>query len=245
MTGCDSIQGVAFKVFKLRPLPWYGQFRNFYSFDFRCLSRSDFAVTMVGDDSLSNGPWIVAIPLRQMGVEIAVRRAQLPTLHEKDAPASSHSLPFAVASAQVKSAHFAALQAKVNRRLSRRKDAWSYGGYDSPIWWRDPSGWKPSASKVVKSSKVKKSSFLRYLCSLLVSGWPHSQSRVWSRLKMLASTKRGQGFSVIQEMGRSHHWDRDEKAVLQVSLLRLSLKGFGLMGSWFHAWLMNCRLLLY
>ena len=79
------------------------------------LAGQDFAVTMVGDDSLSKRPMDrVAIPLRQMGVEIAGQGDRdCPPLYEKGThqlkPIHYH-LP--VASAQVKSALiFAALQA--------------------------------------------------------------------------------------------------------------------------------------
>ena len=80
------------------------------------LAGQDFSVTMVGDDSLSKRPMDrVAIPLRQMGVEIAGQgERDCPPLHEKGMhqlqPIHYH-LP--VASAQVKSALiFAALQAE-------------------------------------------------------------------------------------------------------------------------------------
>ena len=80
------------------------------------LAGQDFSVTMVGDDSLSKRPMDrVAIPLRQMGVEIAGHgERDCPPLHEKGTqqlqPIYYH-LP--VASAQVKSALiFAALQAE-------------------------------------------------------------------------------------------------------------------------------------
>lgn len=80
------------------------------------LAGQDFSVTMVGDDSLSKRPMDrVAIPLRQMGVEIVGQgERDCPPLHEK----GTHQLqPFhyrlPVASAQVKSALiFAALQAE-------------------------------------------------------------------------------------------------------------------------------------
>lgn len=80
------------------------------------LAGQDFAVTMVGDDSLSKRPMDrVAIPLRQMGVEIAGQgERDCPPLHEK----GTHQLHpihyrLPVASAQVKSALiFAALQAE-------------------------------------------------------------------------------------------------------------------------------------
>ena len=80
------------------------------------LAGQDFAVTMVGDDSLSKRPMDrVAIPLRQMGVEIAGQGDRdCPPLHEK----GTHQLQpihyrLPVASAQVKSALiFAALQAE-------------------------------------------------------------------------------------------------------------------------------------
>ena len=80
------------------------------------LAGQDFSVTMVGDDSLSKRPMNrVAIPLRQMGVEIAGQgERDCPPLHEKGThqlqPIHYH-LP--IASAQVKSALiFAALQAE-------------------------------------------------------------------------------------------------------------------------------------
>ena len=80
------------------------------------LAGQDFSVTMVGDDSLSKRPMDrVAIPLRQMGVEIAGQgERDYPPLHEK----GTHQLQpihyrLPVASAQVKSAIiFAALQAE-------------------------------------------------------------------------------------------------------------------------------------
>ncbi len=80
------------------------------------LAGQDFAVTMVGDYSLSKRPMDrVAIPLRQMGVEIAGQgERDCPPLHEK----GTHQLQpihyrLPVASAQVKSALiFAALQAE-------------------------------------------------------------------------------------------------------------------------------------
>ena len=80
------------------------------------LAGQDFAVTMVGDDSLSKRPMDrVAIPLRRMGVEIAGQGDRdCPPLHEK----GTHQLQpihyrLPVASAQVKSALiFAALQAE-------------------------------------------------------------------------------------------------------------------------------------
>ena len=80
------------------------------------LAGQDFSVTMVGDDSLSKRPMDrVAIPLRQMGVEIAGQgERDCPPLHE----IGTHQLQpihyhLPVASAQVKSALiFAALQAE-------------------------------------------------------------------------------------------------------------------------------------
>ena len=80
------------------------------------LAGQDFSVTMVGDDSLSKRPMDrVAIPLRQMGVEIAGQgERDCPPLHEKGTHQLNpihYRLP--VASAQVKSALiFAALQAE-------------------------------------------------------------------------------------------------------------------------------------
>lgn len=80
------------------------------------LAGQDYSVTMVGDDSLSKRPMDrVAIPLRQMGVEIDGQgEHDCPPLHEKGTQQLQpihYSLP--VASAQVKSALiFAALQAE-------------------------------------------------------------------------------------------------------------------------------------
>ena len=80
------------------------------------LAGQDFAVTMVGDDSLSKRPMDrVAIPLRQMGVEIAGQGDRdCPPLHEKGThPLQPIHYRLPVASAQVKSALiFAALQAE-------------------------------------------------------------------------------------------------------------------------------------
>ena len=80
------------------------------------LAGQDFAVAMVGDDSLSKRPMDrVAIPLRKMGVEIAGQgERDCPPLHEK----GTHQLQpihyrLPIASAQVKSALiFAAIQAE-------------------------------------------------------------------------------------------------------------------------------------
>ena len=89
------------------------------------LAGQDFAVTMVGDDSLSKRPMDrVAIPLRQMGVEIAGQgERDCPPLHEK----GTHQLQpihyrLPVASAQVKSALiFAALQAEGESRIIEKE----------------------------------------------------------------------------------------------------------------------------
>ena len=80
------------------------------------LASQDFAVTMVGDDSLSKRPMDrVAIPLRQIGVEIAGQgERDCPPINEKGTNQLQpihYRLP--MASAQVKSALiFAALQAE-------------------------------------------------------------------------------------------------------------------------------------
>lgn len=89
------------------------------------LAGQDFAVTMVGDDSLSKRPMDrVAIPLRQMGVEISGQgNRDCPPLHEK----GTHQLQpihyrLPVASAQVKSALiFAALQAEGESRIIEKE----------------------------------------------------------------------------------------------------------------------------
>ena len=89
------------------------------------LAGQDFAVTMVGDDSLSKRPMDrVAIPLRQMGVEIAGQgKRDCPPLHEK----GTHQLHpihyrLPVASAKLSLLSFLLLyRLRVNRRLSRRK----------------------------------------------------------------------------------------------------------------------------
>ena len=89
------------------------------------LAGQDFSVTMVGDDSLSKRPMDrVAIPLRQMVVEIAGQgERDCPPLHEK----GTHQLQpihyrLPVASAQVKSALiFAAIQAEGKSTIIEKK----------------------------------------------------------------------------------------------------------------------------
>ena len=143
------------------------------------LAGQDFAVTMVGDDSLSKRPMDrVAIPLRQMGVEIAGQgECDCPPLHEKGThqlQAIHYRLP--VASAQVKSALiFAALQAEGESTIIEKEKTRDHT-YDSPIWWGDPGGWKnyphPGWTRVQRSNSH--CSWRYFQCGLLVSGWPRS-----------------------------------------------------------------------
>lgn len=89
------------------------------------LAGQDFAVTMVGDDSLSKRPMDrVAIPLRQMGVEIAGQgERDCPPLHEKG-PISFNPFITVCQWHRPKSSLLSFLplyKLKVNRRLSRRK----------------------------------------------------------------------------------------------------------------------------
>ena len=94
------------------------------------LAGQDFSVTMVGDDSLSKRPMDrVAIPLRQMGVDIAGQgERDCPPLHEK----GTHQLQpihyrLPVASAQVKSALiFAALQAEGKSTIIEKEKTRDY-----------------------------------------------------------------------------------------------------------------------
>ena len=111
------IQGVGFKGLQAPTAPLdMGNSGTSIRLISGVLAGQDFAVTMVGDDSLSKRPMDrVAIPLRQMGVEIAGQgKRDCPPLHEK----GTHQLKLIhyrlpVASAQVKSALiFAALQAE-------------------------------------------------------------------------------------------------------------------------------------
>ena len=89
------------------------------------LAGQDFSVTMVGDDSLSKRPMDrVAIPLRQMGVEIAGQgERDCPPLHEKE-PISYNRFITVCQLHRLKSSRLSSLllyRLRVNRRLSRRK----------------------------------------------------------------------------------------------------------------------------
>ena len=202
------------------------------------LAGQDFAVTMVGDDSLSKRPMDrVAIPLRQMGVEIAGQgERDCPPLHEK----GTHQLQpihyrLPVASAQVKSALiFAAIQAEGKSTIIEKEKTRDH----TEDMIRQFGGeiqvdGKPSASKVDKSSKVKKSSFLEIfpVQPLLVAGPVLPDSVI--KIENVGTNQTRTGIlEVIQEMGGDLTMeDRDEKAVpASLTVKTSSLKGIRIDG---------------
>lgn len=89
------------------------------------LAGQDFAVTMVGDDSLSKRPMDrVAIPLRQMGVEIAGQGERDCPPYMKKGPISFNPFITVCQWHRLKSSRLSSLRLyrlRVTRRLSRRK----------------------------------------------------------------------------------------------------------------------------
>ena len=144
------------------------------------LAGQDFAVTMVGDDSLSKRPMDrVAIPLRQMGVEIAGQgERDCPPLHEK----GTHQLQpihyrLPVASAQVKSALiFAALQAEGESTIIEKEKTRDH----TEDMIRQFGGEIQVDGKTIRiqggqefQGQDSHRSWRYFQCSLLVSGWTH------------------------------------------------------------------------
>ena len=203
------------------------------------LAGQDFAVTMVGDDSLSKRPMDrVAIPLRQMGVEIAGQgKRDCPPLHEK----GTHQLHpihyrLPVASAQVKSALiFAALQAEGESTIIEKEKTRDhtedmirqFGGeiqMDGKII-RIKGGQEFQGQEVIVPGDISSAAFW------LVAGLILPESAIKIENVGINQTRTGI-LDVIQEMGGDLTIeDRDEKAVsASLTVKTSSLKGIRIDG---------------
>ena len=203
------------------------------------LAGQDFAVTMVGDDSLSKRPMDrVAIPLRQMGVEIAGQgERDCPPLHEK----GTHQLQpihyrLPVASAQVKSALiFAALQAEGESTIIEKEKTRDhtedmirqFGGeiqVDGKII-RIKGGQEFQGQEVIVPGDISSAAFW------LVAGLILPDSVIKIENVGINQTRTGI-LDVIQEMGGDLTVeDRDEKAVSASLIVKTSsLKGIRIDG---------------
>ena len=203
------------------------------------LAGQDFAVTMVGDDSLSKRPMDrVAIPLRQMGVEIAGQGDRdCPPLHEKGTrqlQAIHYRLP--VASAQVKSALiFAALQAEGESTIIEKEKTRDhtedmirqFGGeiqVDGKTI-RIKGGQEFQGQEVIVPGDISSAAFW------LVAGLILPDSVIKIENVGINQTRTGI-LDVIQEMGGDLTMeDRDEKAVsASLTVKTSSLKGIRIDG---------------
>ena len=203
------------------------------------LAGQDFAVTMVGDDSLSKRPMDrVAIPLRQMGVEIAGQgERDCPPLHEK----GTHQLQpihyrLPVASAQVKSALiFAALQAEGESSIIEKEKTRDhtedmirqFGGeiqVDGKTI-RIQGGQEFQGQEVIVPGDISSAAFW------LVAGLILPDSVIKINNVGINQTRTGI-LDVIQEMGGDLTIeDRDEKAVsASLTVKTSSLKGIRIDG---------------
>ena len=203
------------------------------------LAGQDFAVTMVGDDSLSKRPMDrVAIPLRQMGVEIAGQgERDCPPLHEK----GTHQLQpihyrLPVASAQVKSALiFAALQAEGESTIIEKEKTRDhtedmirqFGGeiqVDGKTI-RIKGGQEFQVQEVIVPGDISSAAFW------LVAGLILPDSVIKIENVGINQTRTGI-LDVIQEMGGDLTMeDRDEKAVsASLTVKTSSLKGIQIDG---------------
>ena len=203
------------------------------------LAGQDFAVTMVGDDSLSKRPMDrVAIPLRQMGVEIAGQgERDCPPLHEK----GTHQLQpihyrLSVASAQVKSALiFAALQAEGESTIIEKEKTRDhtedmirqFGGeiqVDGKTI-RIKGGQEFQGQEVIVPGDISSAAFW------LVAGLILPDSVIKIENVGINQTRTGI-LDVIQEMGGDLTMeDRDEKAVsASLTVKTSSLKGIRIDG---------------
>ena len=203
------------------------------------LAGQDFAVTMVGDDSLSKRPMDrVAIPLRQMGVEIAGQgERDCPPLHEK----GTHQLQpihyrLPVASAQVKSALiFAALQAEGESTIIEKEKTRDhtedmirqFGGeiqVDGKTI-RIQGGQEFQGQEVIVPGDISSAAFW------LVAGLILPESVIKIENVGINQTRTGI-LDVIQEMGGDLTMeDRDEKAVsASLTVKTSSLKGIRIDG---------------
>ena len=203
------------------------------------LAGQDFSVTMVGDDSLSKRPMDrVAIPLRQMGVEIVGQgEHDCPPLHEKGThqlqPIHYH-LP--VASAQVKSALiFAALQAEGESTIIEKEKTRDhtedmirqFGGeiqVDGKII-RIMGGQEFQGQTVIVPGDISSAAFW------LVAGLILPESVIKIENVGINQTRTGI-LDVIQEMGGDLTLeDHDEKAVsASITVQSSSLKGIRIDG---------------
>ena len=203
------------------------------------LAGQDFSVTMVGDDSLSKRPMDrVAIPLRQMGVEIAGQgERDCPPLHEK----GTHQLHpihyrLPVASAQVKSALiFAALQAEGESTIIEKEKTRDhtedmirqFGGEiqvdEKTI--RIQGGQEFQGQEVIVPGDISSAAFW------LVAGLILPESVIKIENVGINQTRTGI-LDVIQEMGGDLTIeDRDEKAVsASLTVKTSSLKGIRIDG---------------
>ena len=203
------------------------------------LAGQDFAVTMVGDDSLSKRPMDrVAIPLRQMGVEIAGQGDRdCPPLHEKGTRQLQpihYRLP--VASAQVKSALiFAALQAEGESTIIEKEKTRDhtedmirqFGGeiqVDGKTI-RIQGGQEFQGQTVIVPGDISSAAFW------LVAGLIMPESVIKIENVGINQTRTGI-LDVIQEMGGDLTIeDRDEKAVsASLTVKTSSLKGIRIDG---------------
>ena len=203
------------------------------------LAGQDFSVTMVGDDSLSKRPMDrVAIPLRQMGIEIAGQgERDCPPLHEK----GTHQLQpihyrLPVASAQVKSALiFAALQAEGKSTIIEKEKTRDhtedmirqFGGeiqVDGKTI-RIQGGQEFQGQTVIVPGDISSAAFW------LVAGLILPDSVIKIENVGLNQTRTGI-LDVIQEMGGDLTVeDRDEKAVsASLTVKTSSLKGIRIDG---------------
>ena len=203
------------------------------------LAGQDFAVTMVGDDSLSKRPMDrVAIPLRQVGVEIAGQgERDCPPLHEK----GTHQLQpihyrLPVASAQVKSALiFAALQAEGESTIIEKEKTRDhtedmirqFGGeiqVDGKTI-RIKGGQEFQGQEVIVPGDISSAAFW------LVAGLILPESVIKIENVGINQTRTGI-LDVIQEMrGDLTMEDRDEKAVsASLTVKTSSLKGIRIDG---------------
>ena len=203
------------------------------------LAGQDFAVTMVGDDSLSKRPMDrVAIPLRQMGVEIAGQGDRdCPPLHEK----GTHQLQpihyrLPVASAQVKSALiFAAIQSEGESTIIEKEKTRDhtedmirqFGGeiqVDGKTI-RIKGGQEFQGQEVIVPGDISSAAFW------LVAGLILPDSVIKIENVGINQTRTGI-LDVIQEMGGDLTMeDRDEKAVsASLTVKTSSLKGIRIDG---------------
>ena len=203
------------------------------------LAGQDFAVTMVGDDSLSKRPMDrVAIPLRQMGVEISGQgERDCPPLHEK----GTHQLQpihyrLPVASAQVKSALiFAALQAEGESTIIEKEKTRDhtedmirqFGGeiqVDGKTI-RIQGGQEFQGQEVIVPGDISSAAFW------LVAGLILPESAIKIESVGINQTRTGI-LDVIQEMGGDLTIeDHDEKAVsASLTVKTSSLKGIRIDG---------------